>query len=51
VMLRAVPFRRREGTAAWIGHEVKRYRCPVCRHKLYRGARKCPGCRLEVDLD
>lgn len=51
VMLRAVPFRQREGTAAWIGHEVKRYRCPVCKRKLYRGVRLCPGCRLEVDLD
>lgn len=51
VMLRAIPYRRQEGTAAWIGHEVKRYRCPVCRRKLYRGVRLCPGCRLEVDLD
>jgi hypothetical protein len=51
VILRAVPFRREEGTAAWIAGELIRYTCPHCQNKLYRGVRLCSFCRNEVSLD
>ena len=51
VMLRAVPYWRTHGTAAWIDAEEKRYRCPECGHRLFRGARQCEQCRSRVDID
>ena len=51
VILRAVPEWRALGTELWIEAEEKRYRCPHCGYKLFRGARKCRNCSEEVDVD
>lgn len=51
VMLRAIPEWRGLGTAAWVRAEENRYRCPACACALYRGARSCPLCGAEVDVD
>jgi hypothetical protein len=51
VILRAVPYWRTHGMEAWAVAEEKRYRCPECGHRLFRGARQCERCRAEVDVD
>lgn len=51
VILRAVPFRKANGSAAWAAEETARYRCPGCGHQVFRGARRCNECRAPVDLD
>jgi hypothetical protein len=51
VILRAVPYWRTHGMEEWAAVEEKRYRCPECGHRLFRGSRQCEGCRAEVDAD
>jgi len=51
VILRSVPYRRKHGTAQWVLDEEARYKCPGCGHQLFRGAKRCNKCKLEVDLD
>lgn len=51
VILRAIPYWRKHGTEKWVFDEEARYICPDCGHKLFRGAKRCNRCRLEVDLD
>jgi hypothetical protein len=51
VIQRAVPFRRKHGSSAWVASETGRYQCPNCLAQLYRGVRNCPACRQEVNLD
>ena len=51
VILRAIPFWREHGTEEWILAEEKRYKCPVCGGRLYRGAQRCPHCKSPVDMD
>ena len=51
VMLRAIPYWRTHGTEAWVLAEEKRYHCPECGDRLFRGAKSCGGCRASVDVD
>ena len=51
VILRAIPYRRAHGTAGWMRAEEERYRCPECGHGLFRGARRCAACGVEVSVD
>ena len=51
VILRAVPYRRTHTTEGWVLAEEKRYVCPLCGEKLFRGAKECPHCRSPVDAD
>ena len=51
VILRAIPFWREHGTERWMEEEEKRYICPHCGYKLFRGAQRCRNCREPVDLD
>lgn len=51
VMLRAIPQWREMGTEAWVEAEEKRYICPSCGYKLFRGAKRCRSCKESVDLD
>jgi len=51
VILRAIPYWREHGTEKWVADEEARYICPQCGHSLFRGAKRCNICKLEVDLD
>ncbi|MEN8135119.1 MAG: DUF3795 domain-containing protein [Thermodesulfobacteriota bacterium] len=51
VILRSIPYRRRNGTRKWIEDEEARYLCPGCNNKLFRGAKHCGECRKPVSLD
>lgn len=51
VMMRSVPLRRELGAEKWVEAEEKRYTCPSCKHRLFRGVRRCNFCKTEVDLD
>lgn len=51
VILRAIPAWRELGTEAWVEAEEKRYHCPECDYPLFRGARRCRNCGIEVDVD
>ena len=51
VMLRVIPAWREHGTQKWIESEEKRYKCPQCGNPLFRGARKCQKCEVDVDVD
>jgi len=51
VMLRSIPAWRELGTEAWMAEEEKRYACPHCGVKLFRGAKRCRNCKEAVDLD
>jgi hypothetical protein len=51
VILRATPYWSEHGTEKWVQSEEARYICPECGHKLFRGARRCNNCKIEVDLD
>jgi hypothetical protein len=51
VILRAIPFWREYGTEKWMKEEEKRYHCPYCGNKLFRGANRCRNCKEPVDVD
>lgn len=51
VILRAVPERRELGTGKWVESEERRYHCPGCQNKVFRGAMTCNRCKLVLDLD
>ena len=51
VIMRAVPRWREVGTEAWVEEEEKRYVCPKCGARLFRGAKSCRECREPVDVD
>ena len=51
VILRAVPGRRQVGAEEWARRALRRYQCPRCGQQLFMGARRCPGCQENVDLD
>jgi hypothetical protein len=51
VILRGTPTRREHGTKTWVEMEEKRYLCPHCGLKLFRGAKRCRSCKEPVDLD
>ncbi|MFH1537309.1 MAG: DUF3795 domain-containing protein [bacterium] len=51
VIARAIPARRELGTEKWVEEEEKRYRCPSCGNRLFRGAKRCNGCKEPVDRD
>jgi hypothetical protein len=51
VMMRAIPYWRQVGTERFVDEEQARHLCPECGHKLFRGAKRCNQCKVEVDLD
>jgi hypothetical protein len=51
VMRRAIPSWRELGTEKWIDQEEKRYTCPECSFKLFRGVKRCSQCKTPVNLD
>jgi len=51
VILRAIPTWREIGTKRWMEEEEKRYYCPYCDYKLFRGAKRCWNCQQPVDVD
>ncbi|MBI5571429.1 MAG: DUF3795 domain-containing protein [Desulfomonile tiedjei] len=51
VIARAIPSWRELGTEQWVAEEEKRYHCPHCGYRLFRGARRCRSCQEPVDLD
>jgi hypothetical protein len=51
VIMRAIPCWREWGTERWVQEEERRYICPECGHKLFRGAKRCNKCTTSVDLD
>ena len=51
VMLRAIPQWREWGTEKWVEEEEKRYLCPNCGAKLFRGAKSCRECKEAVNVD
>lgn len=51
VILRAIPTWRELDTERWMEEEEKRYNCPHCGYKLFRGAQRCRNCREPVDVD
>jgi len=51
VMLRAIPTWREMGTEKWVEMEEERYHCPQCGYVLFRGAKRCRNCSVEVDAD
>ena len=51
VSLRAIPYRRKWGTEKWVADEEARYVCPDCGNKIFRGAKRCNKCKIELDLD
>ena len=51
VILKSVPLRRELGTGAWVEHEEKRYSCPECGARVFRGAKRCNNCKRDVEPD
>ncbi len=51
VILRSVPRRREWGDMKWVTEEEKRYLCPRCGAKLFRGAKRCHECKEPADAD
>ncbi|HOD28820.1 MAG TPA: DUF3795 domain-containing protein [Syntrophales bacterium] len=51
VMLRSVPAWKKLGTEQWMAEEEKRYSCPHCGCRLFRGVKRCRNCKEEVALD
>ncbi|HSR11124.1 MAG TPA: DUF3795 domain-containing protein [Thermodesulfobacteriota bacterium] len=51
VIHRSIPAWRVLGTERWMLEEEKRYHCPSCGYRLFRGAKRCRSCRAPVDVD
>ncbi|EFK08037.1 conserved hypothetical protein [delta proteobacterium NaphS2] len=51
VILRCVPYRKKVGTEKWMADEKKRYYCPECGNKVFRGVVTCNRCKTGLDLD
>jgi hypothetical protein len=51
VVMRAVPYRRKWGTQKWVADEEARYVCPECGNQVFRGAKRCNQCKIELNLD
>jgi hypothetical protein len=51
VILRSIPYWRTYGTEQWVHSEERRYQCPECGTRLFRGARHCECCKSAVDVD
>ena len=51
VILRNIPAWRELGTERWVEAEERRYICPACGEKLFRGAKRCRACKAPVDVD
>jgi hypothetical protein len=51
VILRVIPMWRELGTEAFVEQEEKRYTCPECGNKLFRGAKRCNKCNADIDVD
>ncbi len=51
IILRAVPYRKKNGTEKWVNSEKSRYICPECNSKLYRGCTRCRECKISVNVD
>ncbi len=51
VILRAIPYWRTHRAEELVLAEKKRYRCPECGGRLFRGSRTCPECNSPVDVD
>lgn len=51
VIMRTTPAWRELGTERFVEEEEKRYHCPECGYALFRGAMRCRGCGVEIDVD
>ena len=51
VMQRTIPYWREFGTEKFVEEEVKRYQCSNCGNLLFRGAKRCNKCKIDVDVD
>ena len=47
-ILKAIPHWRELGTDKWVEETEKRFTCPHCGGRLFRGARRCRNCKNEV---
>jgi len=51
VILRAIPYWREHGAEKFVEEERKRYHCPNCENQLFRGAKRCNNCNVDVNVD
>ena len=51
VIMRAIPFWKKNGTEEYVKEEIKRYHCPECGNPLFRGSKRCNKCDIAVDVD
>jgi hypothetical protein len=51
VILRSIPAWKMLGTERWMAEEERRYHCPHCGYKLFRGVKKCRNCQQLIDVD
>jgi hypothetical protein len=47
-ILRAIPRWRELGTGKWVEETERRFSCPSCGARFFRGARRCRSCKNEV---
>jgi len=51
VIMRTIPAWREIGTEKYVEEEERRYHCPNCDNQLFRGAKRCNKCGIEVNVD
>jgi hypothetical protein len=51
VIMRTIPTWRELGTERFVQQEEERYHCPECGNKLFRGAKRCNNCGIQVNVD